>query len=78
MVIAKNRLYQWREALELSFQAPIVIVQINLELPNFFGNCEAALRIESPSVTKATDAGGSFVRSNLGSTLFSGRRASTN
>jgi hypothetical protein len=40
----------------------IVIFQINLELPNFFGNGEAALRIESASVTKSTDAGGSFVR----------------
>jgi len=43
---------------------------LNLGSSLFFGNGEAALCIESPSVTKSTDAGGSFVRGNLGSNLF--------
>jgi hypothetical protein len=52
-----------------------VIVQINLALPDFFGNGEATPRIESLSVAKPTDAGGSFIGSNLSSTLFGAAEA---
>ena len=44
--------------------------QINNGSLIFSGNGEAASCIESPSVAKTTDAGGSFVRSGLGSILF--------